>query len=175
MSTLTRQYDIYVGRWRNNGQGLRKLQMTDLETNYSYYKSHEIPMGICFSRGSWFCHPFQTASHEKSLWFLPLREMRIINLGSQDTIDRIIFPDHIPSIQVGQLLNVRFNSSYAFKCVGANNVTHFRAVNLSDEAPDSPPPLHVHNGDPWTETPEGTGAELNAMSHLLLRIQNCGM
>ena len=49
MASLSRQYDIYLGPWRNDGAGLPKLGMTDLETNYSYYRSEVLPVGLCFS------------------------------------------------------------------------------------------------------------------------------
>jgi hypothetical protein len=54
MSSLPRQYDIYLGLWRNDGEGLEKLEMTDLETNYSYYCSDEIPVGLFFQEAAGF-------------------------------------------------------------------------------------------------------------------------
>ena len=168
MTSLPRQYDIYLGRWRNNGDGLEKVEMTDLETNYSFYDcdDHLIPVGFCFSKGGWLCEDLQTPENGKSMWMIPRHDMTVWNFGTGDTPQEYqVRPNLIAN---GELMRVQFNHSYACQCrEDSDRVYHFRVVELNVEDIDEEPPFQNHEHD------ELLGVDrIHDMTDLLLRLKS---
>jgi hypothetical protein len=168
MTSLPRQYDIYLGRWRNNGGELQKVEMTDLETNYSFYDcgDNDIPVGFCFSKGGWLCEDLQTPENGKSMWMIPRHDMNTWNFGTGETPQIYnVLPKRILN---GQLMRVQFNHSYACQChEGSDHVYHFRVVEKNVEDIDEEPPFQNHEHD------ELLGVDkIDNMTDLLLRLES---
>jgi hypothetical protein len=186
---LTQQYHLHVGKgeWGptlpHTSAVYGVTNLSPVITNYNYYPSRYLGLGIMFSRGGFISQISETGPSEKSLWAVPSYQWKCAKHAPGDSYDHIRLKlDAVPrwnppGVQIRLKWGVTYTFTYDKHNVQAadhagvgEELVHIRAdlhVAPSEypEAPDSPPPFRPHNGDPLNFY--GTSTRLTAMSDLL--------
>ena len=92
---LTQQYHLHVGKgeWGptlpHTSAAYALTNMTVAVTNYNYYPSRYLGLGIMFSRGGFITPVSQTGPSEKSLWAVPSYQWKAAKHAPGDSYDDI--------------------------------------------------------------------------------------
>jgi hypothetical protein len=186
---LTRQYDLRVGKgeWGptlpHTSAAYAVPTLSTGTTNYNYFQSQFLGMGVMFSRGGFITPVSQASPSEKTLWAVPLYQYKAVRHQPGASYDDIRLKlDALPQwsppgVQFKLRWGVTYTLTYDKHNVQAavsagvgEELVHIRAdLHVAPgeypEAPDSPPPLWPHNGDPVNFY--GTSTRLAAMSDIL--------
>lgn len=182
------QYDLHVGKdeWGPTLPHTTAAYLTpplspDI-TNYNYFQSPYLGLGLMFSRGGFTTKVSQSGPSEKTLWAVPLYQYKAVKHCAGDSYDAIWHKlAALPRWgQPGVQFKLRWGVTYTLTYDKHNvfledqevgeELVHVRAdLHVAPgeypEAPDSPPPIWPHNRDPVNFY--GTSTRLATMSDLL--------
>jgi hypothetical protein len=156
-------YDIQLGGI--DGFVPVRMPMSDLETNYGYRDCwRTLGLGLMFSHGGALNSRFQAGRHEKTLLAVMLWKSRMVSHEPTDTQAevRLMLLDARPS-RCGSAKQLRWGETYSIDVMdGRWRFVTFRAdlcehvdagaddlaPDYIPDAPESPPALWEHAGDP---------------------------
>jgi len=184
----TQQYDLHVGKgeWGptlpHTTPVYGATNLSPVITNYNYFPSRYLGLGVMFSRGGFTTPDSQTGPSEKSLWVVPSYQWKGVKHRPGASYDDIrLRLEALPKWRSpGKATRLTWGATYTFTYDKHNvesddyiigeELVHIRAdlhvaPGEDPQAPDSPPPTWPHNGDPVNFY--GTSTRQAAMSDIL--------
>ena len=147
---IPRQYDIEVGPWDDNGNPTRRVPLSDLYTNCSYFKCALIPdalhVGLMFSTGDFLTGKLETPPNCKSLWMIALTPIRIKEV--YDHVNTLYhLNENVTVFSVGSLFYIKWNHKYIIQSENGTGIL-LRIVQHNPEPDDGIVPISRHGGNP---------------------------
>jgi hypothetical protein len=149
-TVIPRQYDIEVGPWDVNGNPTRRVALSDLYTNCSYFKCTLVPdalhVGLMFSTGDFLLGKLETPPNSKSLWMIALTPTHMT-----ETFDHVNTLHHLdqtyPVYSTGSIFYIKWNHKYIIQSENGTGIL-LRIVQHNPEPIDDTMPISYHNGNP---------------------------